>query len=163
MRAILSLVRIGAGCLFFFLGAKKLLDPGFLYGGLMHALEAAGHPFPFYETFLNSGVERHQALFTFGVSIGELLLGISLLLGAYVSLSSVFGAILLVNIALATTYGNWLHFAAHLAGAVALLLLGRIGAGLTWGLDAWLVDRLPPALVLFPLRRSPPRRARAHS
>jgi uncharacterized membrane protein YphA (DoxX/SURF4 family) len=157
LRIIVVLIRIAAGAAFLFLSVKKLLDSGFMYGGLMHAIESAGKPFPFYSSFLGSGVENHQVFFTFAVTIGGLLLGISLLLGAGVSLSAVCGAILLVNIALATDYGNWPHLGGHLAGAVALLALGRIGAGITGGLDGWLVERLPPALVLFPLRRSPPR------
>jgi uncharacterized membrane protein YphA (DoxX/SURF4 family) len=156
VRAILAIIRIASGGFFLLSGGKKLLDPGFLYGGIMHSLDAAGRPFPFYGAFLYGPVENHQVFFTFAVVIGELLLGGSLLLGAYVSLSTVCGAILVANIALATGYGDWPRLGGHIAAAVLLVLLGRAGAGLTWGLDGWLVDRLHPALVLFPLRRSLP-------
>ncbi len=152
----LSILRILIGAAFLFMGVQRLSDAEFLYGGLMHTLEGLGQPWPFYQAFLERYVELHQTFFTFAFSCGEILLGVSFLLGALVSISSVGGAVLLVNIALATTYAAPGRLAAHLCGAALLLLMGRMGVGLCWGLDGWLVDRVNPVAVLFPLRLSVP-------
>jgi uncharacterized membrane protein YphA (DoxX/SURF4 family) len=151
-----AVLRILMGAAFLYLGIQKLHNADFLYGGLMHKLEEFGQPWPFYQYFMSRYVEGHQTFFTFAVSFGEILLGVSFLLGAFVSLSSFAGAVMLVNIALATTYGFPERLAAHLGGAAVLLLMGSLGTGLTWGLDGWLVGRIPPLAVLLPLRRSIP-------
>lgn len=151
-----AVLRILIGAAFLSLGIQKLSDPDFLYGGLMHKLEELGGAWPFYQYFIYRYVETHQTFFTFAVSLGAILLGVSFLLGAFVSLASCAGAVMLVNIALATTYGSPRRLAAHLVGAAVLLMMGILGTGLTWGLDGWLVSRIPPLAVLLPLRRSVP-------
>jgi uncharacterized membrane protein YphA (DoxX/SURF4 family) len=157
-----SILRILIGAAFLFVGIQKLGDPEFLYGGLMHTLEGLGQPWPFYQGFLTRYVELHQTFFTFAFSCGEILLGVSFLLGAFVSISSVGGVVLLVNVALATSYAAPERLAAHLCGAALLLLMGRMGVGLCWGLDGWLVDRVAPVAVLFPLRLSVPNSLKTH-
>lgn len=158
----LSILRILMGAALLFVGIQKLSDPEFLYGGLMHTLEGLGQPWPFYQGFLTGYVELHQTFFTFAFSCGEILLGVSFLLGAFVSISSVGGAVLVVNIALATAYSAPERLVAHLCGAALLLLMGRMGVGLCWGLDGWLVDRVAPVAVLFPLRLSVPNSLKTH-
>lgn len=156
LRRPIAILRILLGVLFVVKGAMKLGNADFLYGGLMHALEAAGRPFPFYEGVLTSYVDAHQTLFIYVVVLGQLLLGLSFVTGAFVSLSSAAGAFLLLNIALATSYGAPARLATYLTGAAVLMLMGRLGAGLTWGVDRWLVRRSRSALVLLPLRRTVP-------
>ncbi len=151
-----SVLRILIGAAFLYLGIGKLNDADFLYGGLMHTLEEYGRPWPFYQEILSRYVELHQTYFTFAVSIGAVLLGVSFLLGAFVSLSSFFGAVMVLNFGLATSYGSPERCGLYLAGALVLLLMGRMGAGFTWGLDGWLVGRLPEIVVLLPLRLSVP-------
>jgi hypothetical protein len=122
----------------------------------MHGLEAAGRPFPFYQEILIRFVEPHQLLFTYAIPIGQLALGLTFISGGFVSLASVIGAIMLVNIALATASETPLRLALYLGGAVLMLVLGRMGAGLTWGLDRWVVLRSGSPMVLLPLRYSVP-------
>lgn len=156
LRRPLAVARILLGVLFMVKGAAKLGNLDFIYGGLMMALEEAGRPFPFYEGVLVNFVDMHQTFFTYAVVLGQLLLGLSYASGAFVSLSSAVGAFMLLNIALATSYGAPGRMLTYLAGAVALLVMGRMGTGLTWGLDRWMVKRSRSALVLLPLRTKVP-------
>ena len=146
---------IGAG--FIWSGASQLADPALLYGGLLHALEQYGAPFPFYRSFLSRFVELHQELFASAVAIGELLIGAGFLTGTLVSLSALGGAFLVLNFGFATSYGDLPRLLLHFASALAFLLFGHLCAGLTWGLDGWLIRHIHEAVVLFPLRRSLPR------
>lgn len=160
-RAIAAVLRILIGAALIFLGAQKLSDINLLYGGLMHRIYDLGEPFAFYQQFLIRFVEFRQEKIVYAVAIGEILVGTSFVFGALVSLGALAGAFLLANFALATTAGNLPMLIAHLCAIAVLLMLGRGGAGLTWGLDGWLVQRINEAIVLFPLRRRlPPVRTR---
>ena len=153
---MLAVVRMIAGAAFLVAGLLKLLDESLLYGGLMERLEQYGEAFPVYHRLLERFVELHAEFFAYLVGIAEVLVGISLLSGALVSLSSLGGAFLVLNFGLATTYGNPLGIVMHVALIGVLLCLGCAGAGLTWGVDAWLTQHVNEAVVLFPLRRSLP-------
>lgn len=153
LAAVLRML-IGAG--FLWLGTQKFFDAELLYGGLMRRIEEHGTPFPLYGDFLLRYVELNQDAFVLALAIGEVLVGLSFLFGLLVSLGAVGGAFLALNIALATTYGNLPGMALHLCLAGVLLLLGRGAAGLTWGLDGWLIRHVNDAVVLFPLRRRAP-------
>lgn len=151
LRRLVTILRMLIGAAFVALGAMKLNNPEFLYGGIFRALEEAGKPYAFYQPLLNR-FEFRQELLAHAVSIGEILLGVSYLSGALVSLASCAGAFLMINIALATSAGNIANLVVHLGFAVILLAMGRAGAGLQWGLDGWLAERVHEGLVLFPLR-----------
>jgi hypothetical protein len=156
LRHVIAVLRILGGAGLLALGISLLRDAGFLFGGLIHRLEEFGRPFAFYRSFLERFVEFHQELLAYLLAGGILFVGVSLLLGLLVSWGAVAGAILAVNFGLATTAGNWLGTCLWVAVAALLLLMGRRAAGLTWGLDAWLVERISAGLVLFPLRVRPP-------
>ncbi len=160
IRATGSVLRILIGAGFVAVGLVKLLDPSFLYGGLTHKLSDFGNSFPWYHEFVLLRVERNLDLFAYLVPSAEIAAGLSFIFGAFVSWSSCGAAFLLVNIGLAIGADNYLLLPLHLAMALLLIVLGRAGAGLTWGLDGWLVQRMPPALVLFPLRRRLPEEIR---
>ena len=156
LRRPIAIVRILIGAGFLAMGVGKLANADFLYGGLIHAMEAAGRAFPFYEYFLARYVVSHQTFFTYAVALGELLLGVSYIAGACVSFSSAAGAFMILNFALATCYESPARLAGHAAVIALLVLMGRLGAGLTWGLDRWMVGRSRSTLVLLPLRRTVP-------
>lgn len=154
----MALLRVLTGGLFLIAGVSKLLDPGFLFGGLLHELHAIGQSFDFYQEYvLSRYVELHQELFAYAVAIGELLVGTSLLTGALVSLGALGGCFLLLNFAFATTAGNPLGLTLHVLFMAFLVFLGVAGAGVSWGLDGWLVRYINEAIVLFPFRRTLPR------
>jgi len=151
LRGTVSVLRILVGAAFAALGVMKFLNPEFLYGGVFRALEEAGQPYSFYRPLLNRFAFREELL-AHMVAAGEVMLGLSYLSGALVSLSSCAGAFLMVNIALATSAGNIGNLALHLGFAVILLGMGRAGAGLQWGVDGWLTERVHEGFILFPLR-----------
>jgi thiosulfate dehydrogenase (quinone) large subunit len=156
LRRPIAILRILFGVLFVVKSAMKFANEDYLYGGLMDSIERAGRAFPFYEGVLSNYVDTHQGFFTYAIPFGELLVGLSLVFGAFVSLSAAAGAFMIVNYTLATDYGSSQRLVEHLAMVVLLVTLGCMGAGLTWGLDRWLVRRSGSALVLLPLRRSVP-------
>ena len=156
LRRPIAILRILVGILFVVKSVMKFTNEDFLYGGLMHTIERAGRAFPFYEGVLSNYVDAHQAFFTYAIPIGELLVGLSLVLGIFVSLFTAAGAFMIVNYILATDYGSTERIVEHLAMVALLVTMGWMGAGLTWGLDRWLVRRSKSTLVLLPLRRSVP-------
>jgi uncharacterized membrane protein YphA (DoxX/SURF4 family) len=155
-RRIAAVVRMLVGGVFAVAGVLKLTDSSLLYGGVMQRLEAAGAAFPFYGNFLLRRVEPNQEMIIFCVAGCEIFIGLSFLSGGFVSYGAAAGAVLLINYALATAYGDMLRLMALSYAVIALLMLGRGAAGLTWGADKWLVGQLPRWLVLFPLRISLP-------
>jgi uncharacterized membrane protein YphA (DoxX/SURF4 family) len=154
---ILAILRILAGLILLAAGVWKLMDESLLYGGLLLRLESLGQPFGFYKKIINRYFEFNQTLIVFAVATCEILGGVLLILGAMVSLVVLGAAFLLLNYAFASTYGNPLYFSFYAAGALFLIFLGRMGAGLTWGVDGWLIRYLQDWLVLFPLRLTDPR------
>lgn len=147
---IAAVVRMLLGGGFLFLGVTKLMDVEFLYGGLLHRIRGRGQAFPLYDQFLFRFVEMQQEQYSYAVAIGESLVGISLLLGIWVSFGTLVGAFLVLNFALATTWDNVPQMLAHLLLVALLVLLGRGGAGLTWGLDRVLINFVNKRAMLFP-------------
>ncbi len=156
LASVLAVLRILAGSAFIFSGVTKLLDDSFLYGGLMHRIYELGTPFPIYQKFLLRFVELHQTAFAAASAAGEITVGLSLVLGLLVSWGTLGGIFLVANFALATCAGSPARLAIHGGVALLLLLLGRMGAGLKWGLDGWLIRHVKDWLVLFPLRLQAP-------
>jgi uncharacterized membrane protein YphA (DoxX/SURF4 family) len=156
-RAI-ALIRILIGVFFLTLGIIQLMDPAFLYGGLLLRASEYGQPYVFYRRYLlGRYVEPQQEFFAYLVAGGETLLGASFLTGALVSWGALGGAFLVLNFGMAVSAGQPLLMALHLALALVFLALGRFGAGLTWGVDGWLAQRINEVYVLFPLRLSLPK------
>lgn len=154
---VVAIIRILIGLAFLAAGIVKLMDPTLLYGGLLLELSEHGKPYYFYDRyFLGRFVMRHQELFAYAVGIGGILLGVSFLTGTLVSLAALGGAFMVVNLGLAVSAGKPLLMALHVLLALVFLVLGRYGAGLTWGGDGWLARRINEVLVLFPLRFSLP-------
>ncbi len=146
---------IGAG--FILQGIANLLDTPLLYGGLMERLQATGASFEFYQRWvLEPYVELHEEAMVILASVLEILIGLQFMLGGLVSLAAVAGAFLVTNYALATCARSGENFVLYISLAAALLLVGRFGGGLTWGIDSALIRRLPDWVVLFPLRRTIP-------
>ena len=153
----IAIIRILIGLAFLAAGIVKLMNPTLLYGGLLLELSEHGQPYDFYDQYLlGRFVERHQELFAYTAAIGEILVGLSFLTGALVSLAALGGVFMMVNYGLAVSAGKPLVMALHVLFALAFLALGRYGAGLTWGVDGWLARRINEVFVLFPLRFSLP-------
>ncbi|MCL6567181.1 MAG: DoxX family membrane protein [Acidobacteriia bacterium] len=150
-------LRILLGGWMLYAGLAKLLDPGFLYGGLLHRLSELGRPFGFYDHYILSRyVNLHEELFAYAVSIGEILVGVSLVSGALVSLGVLGGCFLMLNFALATGAGDPATLLLHGVLTGVFIFLGVVGAGVWWGVDGWLTRYINEAVVLFPFRRTLP-------
>jgi hypothetical protein len=151
MRYVISVARILIGGASLYFGIRNLLDPDFLYGGILFRLSEYGDAYTFYQRVL-ARLEFQQTMLAYAVAICQVLLGLSYMTGALVSLASLGAALLTLNLALAVSAGNLLMLAGLLLCAVVFLVMGWAGAGLHWGVDGWLVRRVNERLVLLPLR-----------
>ncbi len=152
---VLAVVRILIGVAFVWLGVSLLMDHAFLFGGLLEHLSRTGGPVRYYWRMYLI-IERYETLFAYFSASASICAGVFYVTGTLISLTSLGASALLLNYALASSSGNWPHFLSLLAAALTLLLLGRLGAGCTWGVDGWLIERFKDWMVLFPLRRRAP-------
>jgi thiosulfate dehydrogenase [quinone] large subunit len=142
-RAALTFLRIYLGIIFLLAAWPKVQEdfaPG-LTRFLDQVALTKGHPF--YQPFIREVVIPHTTLFATLIVWGELLVGISLVLGLATRLSAVTALLLTVNYMLAKGAWPWTpssNDAAFAAIAVALIVGA---AGRTLGLDAFLAKRWP--------------------
>jgi thiosulfate dehydrogenase (quinone) large subunit len=133
-RAALAFLRVYLGVVFLQSSWFKIREGNRL-------VFSGGHPF--YQEFLRQVVEPQASLFAVLIAWGELLVGVTLVLGLVTRFSAALGLLLSINAMLAT--GAWLWTpsspeAAYAAIALALLIGA---AGRTFGLDALLARRWP--------------------
>ena|SRR5215470_16228314 len=136
-----ALVRMLTGVIFIASGYGKATGP-FVKGGFAKSAEQlARDGWPFWSAFLKSTVLPHAEVFGWIVALGELAVGIGLLLGFLTRIAAVCGALLLLTILLGQSYvpgSTWDHWiTAGLTTKFALLLLLLIAAigYAAWGLD----------------------------
>lgn len=108
----LALFRMYAGAFWlahgvpkFLMGAKFLPPAGFMEQFLQQAVQKSP---PFYQAFLSMDVIPHPGIFAELVRLGEVLVGVSLLLGFLTRLGGLGGMFLSANYFLAT--GDWMGF-----------------------------------------------------
>lgn len=157
---VIAVCRIAVGLLFVIFGSYKVFWPTFVESGMNQWITTylTNKTFyPFYEPFLLNVVQPHIKLFAYLVGLGELFIGLSLMFGALVNLSSFFGLILMINLGLASGHRSemvfWQYFALSLdkiALGLWLVAFWASSAGNTWGLDPLLARYLPSRLVFFP-------------
>lgn len=145
----LALVRMGTGVFFLFFGEYKLIPgPNGLSNGVaqgyMHHFVQDGTAVAFYNEFLKSVVLPHDGLWTFIVGLGELLIGLSLVLGWWVRPACIAGIVHMVSLTLATWHSvgsnpaYWRYFGSQLSHIPMLFLFVLFfagNAGQTWGID----------------------------
>jgi uncharacterized membrane protein YphA (DoxX/SURF4 family) len=136
-----ALVRIGAGLLFVAEGYGKITGP-FVRGGFARsATGMAPESWPFWRSFLRSVVVPHASLFGWMVALGELALGIALLVGFLTRVAAAGGLLLLFTILLGQTYVpgsswvTWVTAGLTTKFAILLLLLILAVGHAAWGLD----------------------------
>ncbi|MBI3662053.1 MAG: hypothetical protein HY234_03260 [Acidobacteria bacterium] len=153
---VIAGVRILIGIGFLWTGIRMLMNHDLLFGGLLHRLSETGGPVRFYrENFLRY-IERYETAVVYLSAAANIGAGFFFLTGTLISLTSLGAAALVLNYGLASSAGNWPRMLAHVVAALLLVALGWLGAGLTWGVDGWLIQRFQDWLVLFPLRRKAP-------
>ena len=145
------LLRIATGWLMFYAGITKILDPQWSAEGYLRGAKTfAG----FFQWFLQPGV---LPIVNFVNEWGLTLLGVSLILGIFVRLSSLFGAVLMM-----LYYFPVLQFPYipphsyivddHLIYALVLLFFAAVRAGRAWGLENWCSNL--PICSYFPRLRN---------
>ncbi|MEP6800701.1 MAG: DoxX family protein [Acidobacteriota bacterium] len=138
-----ALVRICTGVIFIAEGLGKILGE-FVHGGF--AKSASGmmkEAWPFWRGILQTVILPHAGVFSWIVAVGELALGISLLLGLWTRVSTACGSLLMLSILLGQSYAGtgaswdkWITAGLTTKFALLLLLLlFAADAGRVWGLD----------------------------
>lgn len=142
-RAALVLLRIYLGVIFLLAAWPKLRGnfTSGLTGFLQKVALEDGHPF--YQEFVQRVVLPNVSLVAILVTWGELLVGISLVLGLMTRLAAAVALILTANYMFAKGAWFWTPSSndAALAAIALALLIGA--AGRTFGLDAFLARRWP--------------------
>ena len=139
-------VRMATSVFFLLFGEYKVTGPGFAHGGFQTYLHdyIANSAVNFYRPFLAGIVLPHAVFFGYLVGVGELLIGISLLIGSWVRPACVLGILFLINMILATWFepGHgvpaWRYFGNeldHLPLLLLLVIFFAADAGRVWGLD----------------------------
>lgn len=132
----LLLLRVSTGWLMFYAGITKVLNPDWSAAGYLQGAKTfAG----FYQWLLQPNI---LPVINFINEWGLTLLGVSLILGIFVRLSSVLGAALMMLYyfpVLTFPYISQHSFIIdeHIIYALVLLLFAAIGAGRYYGLDSW--------------------------
>lgn len=134
------LLRIALGWMFLYAGITKVLDPAWSAAGY---LKGAKSFVPFYSWFLQPNI---LPTVDFLNEWGLTLIGVSLILGVMVRLSSLFGAALMLLYYFALPFprpdAHSLVVDSHIIYAAALLVLAYSRAGRIWGLERW-CENLP--------------------
>lgn len=154
MNRILAVLRILVGALFISVSIQKFGNPGFFESeGLARELAENGAAFPFYQAILDRCILPNAGVFAFLVAAGELIVGLSFVLGAFTNLFSLAAIFMVLNFCMAVCYGHIGSLMGHLVLIGVVALLGVYSAGNTWGVDGFLARRLSSRLVFFPYRR----------
>ena len=145
-RALLVILRVHLGVIFLItdLGKMFLDDKPFstaMLGFLQNfALKNASAP---YQSFLQSVVIPNATLFSYLVMAGELVAGISLLLGLGTRLGAVIAMFLFLNYMLAKGQIFWSPNSQDAAVFFSALVCCLGAAGRVYGLDAYFARRWP--------------------
>ena len=128
------LLRIGVGWMFFYTGITKILNPAWTSAGY---LKGAKTFVVFYNALLSPSI---LPIVDFINEWGSLLLGISLIFGVFVRLSSFFGAVLMLLYyfpILDFPYPNPYSFIIdeHIIYALILILFAVLRVGRIYGLE----------------------------
>lgn len=136
-----AIVRVWLGWTWLTSGWGKLFNPAWmetgaaLRGFLSNALSGTAIRYDWYRSFLQFLVDGgHYTWFAKFVVIGELLVGLGLILGAFTGIAAFFGAVMNMSFMLAgTTSSNPVMF------TVAILIMAAWKVAGWYGLDRWLL------------------------
>ena len=142
----IAAVRIATAVFFILFGQYKLFGPGFAHGGFQEYLRGyiEGSAVSFYRPILADLVLPHAVFLGYAVGAVEMFIGVSLLLGMWVRVASVLGALHMLSLTLATWWGPghgvpvWRYFGAeldHLPLLFLFIIFFVSDAGRQWGLD----------------------------
>jgi thiosulfate dehydrogenase [quinone] large subunit len=151
----IAVTRIVTGIFFLFFAEYKVAGPAWAYGGFEKWIRGyvdGNMPVGFYKPVLVDFALVHPVLCARIVAFGELAIGLSLVLGLLVRPASIAGAVLMINMALATWFAPghdapaWQYIGANLDHLPLLLLFAiffATRAGEVWGVDGLHWSRQP--------------------
>jgi len=139
-------VRMATSVFFLLFGEYKVAGPGFAHGGFKLICRTTLRTVWLVSTvrFWRNWFCRTRCFSVYVVGLGELLIGISLLVGLWVRPACVLGILFLLNMLLATWWGPghgvpvWRYFGAeldHLPLLLLFIIFFTADAGRVWGLD----------------------------
>lgn len=149
MAPVWLVVRVLVGLSWLTSGWGKLQNPAWMETGAALqgfwqnavAVPEGGRPaiaFDWYRGFIQSLLDTEAYVwFAKLISVGETLIGVALILGAFVGIAAFFGAFMNWNFVMAGTAST-----NALLGLGALLLILAWKVAGWWGLDRWLLPRL---------------------
>ena len=132
----LFLLRLALGMLFFYAGITKVVNPAWSAAGYLKGAKTFSG---FYSALASSSF---LPITNFLSEWGLTLIGLSLIVGVFVRISSILGAAMMILFyfpILDFPYPNPHSFLVdeHIVYAFALLVLGSLRAGRVWGLENW--------------------------
>ena len=143
-------IRVFVGVSFLDAGIHKITDPAWTNGGsalLAYWQRAAAIPeaparpaitYDWYRDFINFLINgHHEGWFAWAVTLGELAVGVGLVLGALTGLAAFFGAFMNMSFLLA---GSASTNPVLFTFAIGLMLAWKVAG--YYGLDRWLLPRL---------------------
>lgn len=144
------LLRVSLGWLFLYAGLSKLINPAWTAGGFIQGAKTFTH---LYAWFLQPSI---LPSINFINEWGLTLLGISLILGLFVRLSSALGILLMILYYLPRLQGvhpdpNSYIVDQHIIFIFVLFLFMAWRAGRVWGMDKWCTQL--PICSRYPLLR----------
>ncbi len=146
----LFFLRLSFGWLFFYAGITKILNPNFSAAGYLNGAKTFSGFYQWLASPANIG------WINFVNEWGLTLLGVSLILGIGVRLSSVLGAFLMLlyyfPVLTFPTVGHGYIVDEHIIYGFALLFLAATRAGRIWGLENWCLNL--PICSRFPKIRT---------
>jgi len=148
-RALLLILRLHLGVILIITVLGKILrtEPfsvemlGFLNGYAMR------NSSPWYQQFLQHVVIPHATLFSYLIIAGEVIAGLSLLLGLGTRLGSAVAMLLFLNYMFAKGRLFWSPDSEDAAVFFSALVCCLGAAGRVWGIDAYLARRWPGVLL----------------
>lgn len=144
-----AIVRILTGLIFLAEGWSKLTGE-FVRGGFAGDIkQMAAETWPFWKHVLEAWVAPRAEVFGWAFALGELAVGIGLLLGLFTRVAAGGGIALMILVLLGSGRGepdaSWdMWVTAGLTAKLALLLmvlLFAVNPGKIWGLDGWVSKR----------------------
>lgn len=153
-------LRIAVGCLFLIFGQYKVFGTQFtLHGGFqwwINKFLQDGAAYPLMVPVLTGFVLPHAIPIAFLVAYGEFAIGLSLVLGVWVRIASVFGMIYMLTLLFSSNFPGhgapaWQYFGASLDHSVLALCFAAFIAGRSeevLSLGKYLAKRVPkPAII----------------
>jgi thiosulfate dehydrogenase (quinone) large subunit len=104
---------------------------------------AADNPFPWYKSFLLDTVVPNSHLFATITAIGEVGVGLSLLLGLLTPVGAFFGLLQVMFYGMAVQQQSSGQQGFHIMLFTMMLTFLFARAGRRWGIDRWLRERYP--------------------